>query len=177
MKVFSSTVPEKPKSWTELTRHGRFAIFHPLFRKSSIIEGGPFGEKKLKKSSQCRKKIGRGPLGFFKSHSVAKPLENIFFRKKVSRCRRKRKRGPFSLAQYCMLRVFKIVKGKNCIPFGLFENPVCCKISKKMKGPFGDIKIFRKLKILKQSHSAEILERGDPLGFLKLRLAEKYQKT
>ena len=34
----------------------------------------------------------------------------------------------------------------------------------------------RKMRILKQSHSAEKLERGDPLGFLKLQFAAKYQK-
>ena len=45
------------------------------------------------------------------------------------------------------------------------------------------IKIFekkkknRKMRILSQSHSAEKLERGDPLGFLKLQFAVKYQKT
>ena len=33
------------------------------------------------------------------------------------------------------------------------------------------------MRFLKQSHSAEKLERGDPLGFLKLQLAAKYQKT
>ena len=40
----------------------------------------------------------------------------------------------------------KIVKGGG--PFGLFENPVCCKISKKLKGdrPFGDIKKLSKKK-------------------------------
>ena len=31
--------------------------------------------------------------------------------------------------------------------------------------------------ILSQSHSAEKLERGDPLGFLKLQFAVKYQKN
>ena len=39
-------------------------------------------------------------------------------------------------------------------------------------------KIFekkRKMRFLKQSHSVEKLERGDPLGFLKL--AAKYRKT
>ena len=33
------------------------------------------------------------------------------------------------------------------------------------------------MRILSQSHSAEKLERGDPLGFLKLQFAVKYQKT
>ena len=32
------------------------------------------------------------------------------------------------------------------------------------------------MRLLKQSHSAEKLERGDPLGFLKLQFAAKYQK-
>ena len=37
----------------------------------------------------------------------------------------------------------KIVKGG---PFRIFENPVCCKISKKLKGgPLGDIKKIRKI--------------------------------
>ena len=35
----------------------------------------------------------------------------------------------------------------------------------------------RKKSILSQSHSAAKLERGDPLGFLKLQFAVKYQKT
>ena len=33
------------------------------------------------------------------------------------------------------------------------------------------------MRILKQSHSAKKLEKGDPLGFLKLQLAAKYQKN
>ena len=33
------------------------------------------------------------------------------------------------------------------------------------------------MRFLKQSHSAEKLERGDPLGFLKLQFAAKYHKT
>ena len=50
-------------------------------------------------------------------------------------------------------------------------------------GPFRDIKKYSrkkneksKIRILSQSHSAEKLERGDPLGFLKLQFAVKYQK-
>ena len=56
------------------------------------------------------------------------------------------------------LKLFEIVKGG---PFGFFE--------KKKK--------IQKIRILSQSHSAERLERGDPLGFLKLQFAVKYQKT
>ena len=33
------------------------------------------------------------------------------------------------------------------------------------------------MRFLKQSHSAEKLEMGDNLGFLKLQFAAKYQKT
>ena len=70
-------------------------------------------------------------------------------------------------------KAFKTVKGG---PLGLFENPVCSKISEEMKGgPFGDKKfVFEickkktKNENFEQSHSAEILERGDPLGFLAL---------
>ena len=49
-------------------------------------------------------------------------------------------------------------------------------------GPFRDIKKFskktknRRIRILSQSHSAENLERGDPLGFSKLQFAVKYRK-
>ena len=57
-----------------------------------------------------------------------------------------------------MLKLFEIAKGG---PFGFFE--------KKTKN--------RKIRILSQSHSAEKLERGDPLGFLKLPFAVKYLKT
>ena len=56
------------------------------------------------------------------------------------------------------LKLFEIVKG---LTFGFF--------GKKKKN--------RKIRILSQSHSAEKLERGDPLGFLKLQFAVKYQKT
>ena len=34
----------------------------------------------------------------------------------------------------------------------------------------------RKMIILKQSHSAEKHERGDPLGFLEIQFVAKYQK-
>ena len=38
-------------------------------------------------------------------------------------------------------------------------------------------KKIQKLRILKQSHSAEKLERGDPLAFLKFQFAAKHQKN
>ena len=42
-------------------------------------------------------------------------------------------------------------------------------------GPFETLK--KLIRIFSQSHSAEKLERGDPLGFLKLQFAVKYQKN
>ena len=71
-------------------------------------------------------------------------------------------------------KVFKPVKGG---PFGIFENPVCCKISNKLKGGALETKNFRfflifekktKHENFEQSHSAEIHKRGDSLGFLAL---------
>ena len=72
-------------------------------------------------------------------------------------------------------------------PFGLFETSVCCKISKNLKGDrLATKEKFENFlkKIQKnekwefwKSHSAEKLERGGPLGFLKLQFAAKYQKT
>ena len=46
-------------------------------------------------------------------------------------------------------------------------------------GPFRDKKKWkkkRKMIILKQSHSAEKHERGDPLAFLEFQFVAKYQK-
>ena len=75
-------------------------------------------------------------------------------------------------------KVFKTVKGE---PFGLFENPICFKISKKIEGTLWRQKISKKnnfrrnfeifekktkSEIFEKSHSAEILKRRDPLGFL-----------
>ena len=109
-------------------------------------------------------------------HKVAKKLYTsedrtpIFLLRKPSSYlstedRRKTRRERLKSAPYLRLKklkFFEIVKG----------------------GPFRDIKkIFekktknRKIRILSQSHSAEKLERGDPLGFLKLQFAVKYQKT
>ena len=39
------------------------------------------------------------------------------------------------------------------------------------------VKKKRKMRVWKQSHSAEKLERGDPLGILKFQFATKYHKT
>ena len=73
--------------------------------------------------------------------------EKTNFRKKVSQCR-KTDRGPF----------------------GIFKRPICCKISKKLKGdPL--VKIF-----LKKSHNAKKTERGDPLGFSNIHSDENSKK-
>ena len=66
---------------------------------------------------------------------------------------------------------------------GLFNIYYVTKYLKKLKGdPFETLKNFRKktknrrIRSLSQSHSAEKLERGDPLGFSKLQFAVKYRK-
>ena len=76
-------------------------------------------------------------------------------------------------------KVFEIVKGD---PFDFLKIQLVANYQKKLKRgrPFGrqkKSKKKRKVRILKQSHSAEILKRGDPLGFLALQFAAKYQKT
>ena len=98
--VFFFTVPEKPKSWSELAR-----------RRPGALKGGTFWDFKnlfcflynnnlkakhklfLEKGSQCRKNWQGNPLV-------------ILFSTKVSQCRNKseRAKGPFSLAGFCMLR-------------------------------------------------------------------------
>ena len=64
-------------------------------------------------------------------------------------------------------------------PSGLFENPVCCKISKKLKGdPLETLKSCRKITKndhFEQSHSDEKCRRG-ALGFFNIPSVAKYQK-
>ena len=49
-----------------------------------------------------------------------------------------------------------------------FKYPICCKISKKLKGgPFGE---------KKKSHNAEKLKGGEPLRFFNIHFAAKHQK-
>ena len=50
-------------------------------------------------------------------------------------------------------------------------------IKKFEGGPFGDKKNSKNFKNFEQSYSAEILKREDPLGFLALSFAAKYQKN
>ena len=60
-QVFSFTVPEKPKSWTELTRQGspsRFSNIHSV-AKYQKLKGGPFKDRKV---SHCRKRLKGGNL-------------------------------------------------------------------------------------------------------------------
>ena len=95
-QVFSSTVPEKPKSWTELAHQRRhFEIFHPFCRKSSKkLKEGHFWWKKNLKSHNAEKTERGDPLGFFNIRSVGKlqkklkggPFgKNFFFEKKSHR--------------------------------------------------------------------------------------------
>ena len=70
-------------------------------------------------------------------------------------------------------KVFKIVKGGT---LSTFRKSSSLQNIKKLKG--GPLKTFKKIEnFLKQSHSAGKVKRGDPLGFLKLQFAPKYQKT
>ena len=56
-------------------------------------------------------------------------------------------------------------------PFGIFKHPMCCEISKKLKGgTFEDKKILKK-----KSHNAEKLK-GGPLGFFNTHSVAKHQK-
>ena len=64
--------------------------------------------------------------------------------------------------------------------FGLFESPVCCKISKKMKDPLETIKHFRKKtknENFEKVSQCRKIQKGRPLGFLRLQFAAKYQKN
>ena len=58
-QVFSFTVPEKPKSWTELVRFGFFNI--QSVAKYQKNEGVPFEGKKISKIPQSRKNWNGGP--------------------------------------------------------------------------------------------------------------------
>ena len=77
IQVFSSTVPEKPKSWTGLVRQGNaLTFFIPSVANHQKIEGGPFGEKNEKKS-QFRKKLKMGPFGIFQHPFCRKTPEKM----------------------------------------------------------------------------------------------------
>ena len=71
----------------------------------------------------------------------------------------------------------KIVEGGK-EPFGLFENPVCFKISKKKSGPFRDIQTFsrKNKRNFEHSDSAKNFQMVDPLGFFNILPIAKDQK-
>ena len=84
------------------------------------------------------------------------------------------KTGTSKIGAISKAKTAQFLKGG---PFELFENPVCCKISNKLKGRSFEEKKFRfflnfrnkpKNENFEQPHSAEIHKRGDPLGFLAL---------
>ena len=63
----------------------------------------------------------------------------------------------FKISHLFSKKVAQKTKEKPHEPLGLFENPVCCKISKKLKGgPFGDKKF-------EKSNNAEKIQREDPI--------------
>ena len=91
--------------------------------------------------------------------------------------KRETRRERLKSALYLRLKKRKVFKSVKGGPFGLFENPVCCTISNKLKGDPLKTKTFSiffnfrkkaKNENFEQSHSAEIHKRGDPLGFLPL---------
>ena len=66
-----------------------------------------------------------------------------FVRQRFSIKKNETRRERLKSALYLSLKkVFKIVKGR---PFGLFENPVCCKISKNLKGDALETKKMKKV--------------------------------
>ena len=94
-QVLSSTVPEKPRSWTELTRFRNF--YYPFCCKKLKKKGNTLKTIKVfRKKYQCRKKT----LSMFSWESerkVCKISRNIEgdpsktiknFRKKISQCRK-----------------------------------------------------------------------------------------
>ena len=140
--------------------------------------------ERLKSALYLRLKLVKwGTLSAFWKSSLLQNIKKIEGDNKIRKFFWKNFRKNEKWEFWNSLRVPKTREGG---PFGLFETSVCCKISKNLKGgPFGDkknLKIFwKKFKKTKkenfESLSAEKLERGDPLGFLKLQFAAKYQKT
>ena len=137
-QVFSSTVPKKPKSWTELAHQRRhFEIFHPFCRKSSKkVEGGALLVKIFFKVSQCRKNWKGGPFGIFQHPFCRKtpkklkggPFGKFFFSKKKSHRAENTPSpfGPFEFLRWCKnttSQAFKVfylnLLSKNCKLLGL----------------------------------------------------------
>ena len=96
----------------------------------------------------------------------------------------KTRRERLKSALYLRLKKAQFLNFLRGDPFDFLKIQSVAKYQKVEGGPFGDIlkklekfsKKKRKMRFLKQSHSAEKLERGDLLGFLKLQFAAKYQK-
>ena len=121
VKVFSFTVPKKPKSWTELARQGeRFEIFphsvanHRHFfgfcnihccKTSKNWRGTLWGKFFTKKSLTTPKKTERGTLWDFQRPFCCKN-ERAIWRKISKKSRTIPKKNwkwwPFSLVRYCM---------------------------------------------------------------------------
>ena len=68
----------------------------------------------------------------------------------------------------------KIVKGG---PLGILKSSMIQNFNKNEAGTLWRQNNYEKMRILKQSHSAEIPERRDPLGFLALQFAAKSDKN
>ena len=128
-QVFSSTVPEKPKSWTELAHQRRhFEIFHPLCRKSSKkIEGGALLVKKIEKSLTMPKKLKGETLWDFSTSVLSENSKKLKggpfgekIRKKVSQSRKYSKGVPFG--------PFEFLRCKNTTPqaFKVFYLALVC---------------------------------------------------
>ena len=78
--LFSSTVPEKPKSWTELAhQREHFEIFHPFCGKSLKKIGGALlvNKKFLKKSVTMPKKTERGTLWDFSTSVLSENSKKL----------------------------------------------------------------------------------------------------
>ena len=151
------------------------------------IEGGAFGDKKV---AQCRQKLemgdpllSSGSVGYVKK---VKSQRGTFWRQKIDgrpfgaiKKVRKIKFENFETVSQCR----KLERGTLWAfwNFGLLQN-----IKKLEGGPFGDKrkiwKFFeknskkRKMRILKVSQCRKT-RKGNPLCFLKLQFAAKYQKT
>ena len=99
---------------------------------------------------------------------------------------KKTRRERLKSAPYPRLKkrkVFKIVEGRL---FGLFENPVCCKISKKQRSDLSEtLKNFEFSKFSKKKRKMRILNslivpknvKGGHLGFFNIHSGAKHQQN
>ena len=75
--------------------------------------------------------------------------------------KQKTRRERLESVLYLRLKKRNVFKCVLRGPFGLFENPVCCKISKKLKGALGRQKTSKKSRTMPKKASS---------GFVSLRL-------